>query len=75
MKVHVTLDAALARDPLAREAALERVLRAGRMRLQNRARFERHAVVTGEIDAERLADLRAVAGVLAAEVDDETPLD
>jgi hypothetical protein len=75
VKVHVTLDEALARDPAAREQALERVLRAGRMSLTNRARFDRFAVITGEIDEERLAAVRAVAGVLAAEVDDAAPLD
>ena len=74
MKVHVTLDAALARDPAAREAALEQVLEAGRMTLANPGRFERHAIITGEIAPERLDAVRAVAGVLAAEVDDQTPL-
>ena len=74
MKVHVTLEASLARDPAARTAALERVLLAGRMTLANPVRFERHAIITGEIAPERLDAVRAVAGVLAAEVDDQTPL-
>jgi hypothetical protein len=75
VKVHVTLEAALVRDPAARAAALEQVLRAGRMTLANPGRFERHAIITGEISAERLEDVRAVPGVLAAEVDDQTPLE
>jgi hypothetical protein len=74
VKVHVTLEAALARDPAARAAALEQVLEAGRMTLANPGRFERHAIITGEIAPERLDAVRAVAGVLAAEVDDQTPL-
>jgi hypothetical protein len=74
VKVHVTLEAALAQDPAARAEALERVLRAGGMTLANPGRFERHAVITGEIAPERLDAVRAVAGVLAAEVDDQTPL-
>ena len=74
MKVHVTLEASLARDPAARASALERVLRAGRMPLANPGRFERHAVITGDIAPEHLDAVRAVTGVLAAEVDDETPL-
>jgi hypothetical protein len=45
------------------------------MTLANPGRFERHAIITGEISADRLEDVRAVAGVLAAEVDDQTPLD
>ncbi len=74
MKVHVTLEAALARDPAGRAAALAQVLDAGRMTLANPGRFERHAIITGEIAPERLDAVRAVAGVLAAEVDDQTPL-
>ena len=74
MKVHVTLEAALARDPAARAAALEQVLEAGRMTLANPGRFERHAIITGDIAPDRLDAVRAVAGVLSAEVDDQTPL-
>ena len=44
------------------------------MTLANPVRFERHAIITGEIAQERLDAVRAVAGVLAAEVDDQTPL-
>jgi hypothetical protein len=44
------------------------------MTLANPGRFERHAIITGEIAPERLDAVRAVAGVLAAEVDDQTPL-
>jgi hypothetical protein len=75
VKVHVTFSATVASDRRARETLLESVLRAGRMTLANRARFERFGVITGEIEPERLDEVRAVPGVLAAEVDDATPLD
>jgi hypothetical protein len=75
VKVHVTVSAAVASDSRAREALLESVLRAGCMSLANRARFERYGVITAEIEPERLDQVRAVPGVLAAEVDDATPLD
>ena len=72
MKVHVTLDKALARDPVARQAALGRVLSAGRMSLGKPARFERYGIITGEMDPAHLERVRAVAGVLAAELDEQT---
>jgi hypothetical protein len=71
MKVHVTLDKAVVRDPVARQAALGRVLAAGRMTLGNPRRFERHGIVTGEMDPANLERVRAVAGVLAAELDEQ----
>ena len=72
MKVHVTLQKAVARDPVAREAALGRVLLAGRMSLGKPVRFERYGIITGEMDPEYLECVRAVAGVLAAELDEQT---
>ena len=71
MKVHVTLDQAVARDPVARQAALGRVLAAGRMTLGNPLRFERYGIVTGDMDPAHLERVRAVAGVLAAELDEQ----
>ena len=71
MKVHVTLDLAVARDPVSRQAALGRVLAAGRMTLGNPGRFERYGIVTGEMDPAHLERVRAVAGVLAAELDEQ----
>jgi hypothetical protein len=71
MKVHVTLDQAVARDPVARQAALGRVLAAGRMTLGNPGRFERYGIVTGDMDPAHLERVRAVAGVLAAELDEQ----
>jgi len=72
MKVHVTLDKALARDPVARRAALGRVLSAGRMTLGNPGRFERYGIITAEMDPEYFERVRAVADVLAAELDEQT---
>jgi hypothetical protein len=72
MKVHVTLRQEVARDPAARQAALQRVLSAGRMTLGNPGRFERHGIVTGEMDPERLECVRAIVGVLGAELDEHT---
>ena len=72
MKVHVTLDRAVARDPVARQAALGRVLAAGRMTLGNPGRFERYGIITGDMEPEHLERVRAVSGVLAAELDEQT---
>lgn len=73
MKVHVTLQEALARDPVARHAVLGRVLAAGRMTLGNPGRFERYGIITAHMDPEHLERVRAVPGVLAAELDEQTP--
>jgi hypothetical protein len=70
MRVHVTLDRRLAHDPDARQAALERVLAAGKMALANPGRFERHGIITAEMDPALLARVCAVEGVLAAELDE-----
>jgi len=72
MKVHVTLRQEVARDPVARQAALQRVLSAGRMTLGHPERFERYGIVTGEMDPERLESVRAIAVVLGAELDEHT---
>ena len=71
MKVHVTLEKAVASNPVARRLAFYRVLAAGRMVPRNPGRFAKHGIITGEMEADRLDRVRAVPGVEAAEVDDE----
>jgi hypothetical protein len=71
VKVHVTLKKWAASDPGVRQAALERVLAAGRMTLRNPKRFERHGVITGESIPDLLGRLRALPEVDAVEVDEE----
>ena len=73
MKVHVTLQRALARDPVASHAVLGRVLAAGRLTLGNPGRFARHGIITADMDPEHLERVRAVSGVLAAELDEQSP--
>ncbi|HUL79384.1 MAG TPA: hypothetical protein VL691_19125 [Vicinamibacteria bacterium] len=71
MKVHVTLRKSVAGDPAARQAALERVLAAGRMRLGNPRRFEKYGIITGEPNLGLLERLRSLPEVDAVEVDEE----
>ena len=71
MKVHVVLQKAVASDPVARRLALYRVLAAGQMVSPNHGRFAKHGVISGEMEADRLAWVRAVPGVEVAEVDEE----
>ena len=71
MKVHVTLKRRIAFDPGARQAALARVLAAGRMSLGNLGRFERYGIITGEPKPERIDRIRALPEVEAVEVDEE----
>jgi hypothetical protein len=71
MKVHVTLERSVASNPVARRLAFYRVLAAGQIVPANPGRFARHGIITGEMAPERLDAVRAIAGVEAAEVDDE----
>jgi len=70
MRVHVTLERRLTRHPAARQAALERVLAAGETALANPGRFERHGIITAEMDPGLVARVGAVKGVLGAELDE-----
>jgi hypothetical protein len=72
MKVHVILEKSVASNPVARRLAFYRVLAAGQMVAGNPGRFAKHGIITGEMEADRLDRVRAVPGVEAAEVDDET---
>jgi hypothetical protein len=69
MKVHVTLKKAVASDPAARRAALERVLAAGRMSFGRPGRFERYGIITGEAKPENIERIRALPEVEGVEVD------
>lgn len=71
MKVHVTLKRSAVSNPTTRQAALQRVLAAGHMSLANPRRFERHGIITGELNPLLLDRLRAIPGVDAVEVDEE----
>jgi hypothetical protein len=71
MKVHVTLKKAVQSDPATRDAALARVLEEGGMRLDNRKRFERHGIISGEANPSRLDKVKSLPEVEAVEVDEE----
>ena len=71
MKVHVTLERSVASNPVARRLAFYRVLAVGQIVPGNPGRFAKHGIITGEMEADRLDQVRAVPGVEAAEVDDE----
>lgn len=71
MKVHVTLKRSVVSDATGRRAALARVLAEGHMSLGNPGRFERHGIITGEVNPLLLERLRAIPEVDAAEVDEE----
>ena len=71
MKVHVTLERAVASNPVARRLTFYRVLAAGQIVPANPGRFARHDIITGDMAPERLDRVRAIPGVEAAEVDDE----
>jgi hypothetical protein len=71
MKVHVTLERAVASNPVARRLTFYRVLSAGQIVPGNPGRFARHDIITGDMAPERLDRVRAISGVMAVEVDDE----
>jgi hypothetical protein len=68
MKVHVTLSQAVRNDPEAKKVALDRVAEIG-IRNVNLKRSDRYGIITGDIDPEKLSELRKLEQVKAVEVD------
>ncbi len=70
MRVHVILKKEVLDSP-AKEAALARVLKAGKITLDNRQRFERHGIITGEAEPALLSRVRDLDEVESVETDQE----
>jgi hypothetical protein len=71
MKVHVTLKKTIQTDPRTRDAALARVLEEGGITLDNRKRFERHGIISGEANPSRIDRVKDLPEVEAVEIDEE----
>ncbi len=70
MKVHVTIKEEFCGDAASRNRARAEVVAASGLRNINEKRLERFGILSGDVDADRIAALRALPVVASVEVDE-----
>lgn len=72
MRIHITLDNELSRNPVAKQAVVDELVEKFGLSEVNQKRFERLGVLTGDVGgSESLDGIRSVAGVASVSPDEE----
>jgi hypothetical protein len=69
MKVHITLDERVRSDPEAKTEVLQRVCDAGNLSGVNTRRFDRHGIISGDVDPDKIDVVEHIDGVQSVSVD------
>ncbi len=70
-RVHATLEPSIRKDPLLKQQLLETILRQLHVVNLNEERFQRFGIISADIDASRIDDMRSVAGIKSVEEDQQ----
>jgi hypothetical protein len=68
--VHVTLDKSLIKDTVRRDATVSRIVELTGMANINQQRLHRYGIVSGEVSASKLPEIRDIENVQAVESDE-----
>jgi len=71
MKVHITVDKELRHDKQAMTRLMDLIVTTSEIQGANSARFLKFAVLSGDIDPKKIAEIEKLGGVIAVEPDEE----